>query len=415
MSFDNNLEGFNICQKMWYFFWNPSLECFTTRVPCHESHGDGFSCYGQAVALHAIADSVTIYKDLTIPIVDKAIKSTLKFRNPKYGAYSVDFHGGINSGDEDINYDDNAHLLRALIQLYEGTHNQKYLKMCKEIQNFMYRGIINHKCWKIPGCVWHISKPYMNAVSNSVAAIAAMRMIKYTENKEEVQKLYEFSKICVNFIWEKLRDPEDDVIMDGVGYDSEILDITKYSYNQGATLSAICLLYQYDHNPDWKDKAQRLADGATNPNKTLFDRDYDDFNKRFLHGVVYFNQLLIEGVVDFILTFEPEGETELIKNCKYQLLRHLSYYRKYCLDVNDGMYFMSFDIYKLDQNVYRRYINEFGGYKKYDPDGRERVGNMENIPVDQRPVAKSLIGQGAASHMFFQGARVFPKMNPSCP
>lgn len=414
MSFDNNLEGFNTCQKMWYFFWNPSIGSFTTQIPCHESNGNQFSCYAQAVAMHAIADSASVYKDMTIPIVDKAVKSTLKYRCPKYGAYSVNFHGGINSGDEDINYDDNAHLLRALIELYEATGNRNYMNMCKEIMKFLFTGIIEHQLWHIQGLKWHITKPYMNTISNSVAAIGAMRMIPYAENKEEEQKLYEFAKICVNFVWTKLRDPNDDVIMDGVGWDSERLDITKYSYNQGSTLSAICMLYKYDHNPDWKEKANKLVDGCINPGKTLFDRDYKDYEKRYLHGVSYFIQLLLEGVVDYILTFENEVSTDVINNCKHQLLRHLSYFRKYCLDPNDGMYFMSFDIYKLDKQVYKRYRTEFGGTKEYDPDPRERVKNSNNIPVDQRPVAKSLIGAGAAAHIFFQGARIFPKMDPSC-
>lgn len=400
---------------MWYYFWNPSVESFTTQVACHESHGNQFSCYAQAVALHAIADSTSVYKDLTLPIVDKVIKSTLKFRNPKYGAYSVDFHGGIDSGDEDINYDDNAHLLRALIELYEATKRPKYLTMCKEIQSFMFSGIAEHRFWHIKGCKWHISKTYLAAISNSVAAIGAMRMIPYAENKHEELRLYEFAKICVNFIWEILRDPEDDVIMDGVGLDSEVINKTKYSYNQGAMLSAVCMLYKYDHDAKWKDMADRLADGGTNPGKTLFDRDYDGDERRFLQGCSYFIQLMIEGIVDYIMTFEKKGPPKLVENCKLQVVRHLSYFRKYCLDPTDNMYFMSFDIYKLDQNVYKRYTTEFGGHKKYDPDPRERIGNMGDTPVDKRPVAKSLIGAGAAAHMFFQGGRIFPMMEPRCP
>lgn len=413
MSFDNNLEGFNTCQKMWYTFWNPSIESFTTQVPCHESRGNSFSCYAQAVALHAIADSVTVYKDMTMPIVDKAIKSTMKYRNPKRGAYSVEFHGGINSGDDDICFDDNAHLLRALIELFEATNNKNYLKMSKEIMNFLFTGIVEHQFYHIKGLLWHISKPYMSSISNSVAAIGAMKMIKYAENKQEEEKLYEFTKICVNFLWDQMRDPDDNIIMDGTDYNSKTIQIPKYSYNQGATLSAICLLYKYDKNPDWKEKATKLVDGCINPGKTLFDRDYPDDEKRYLHGVSYFNQLLVEGVVDYILTFQNDGPSDVIEKCKYQLVRHLSYFRKYCLDQKDGLYFMSFDIYKLDQDVYKRYRTEFGGNKDYNPDPRERIGNMDDVPVEKRPVAKSLIGEGAAAHIFFQGGRVFPKMNPT--
>lgn len=410
--FDNNVEGFNICQKMWYQFWNPSIGSFTTQTPCHESHGNQFSCYAQAVAVHAIGDSATVFKDMTLPIVDKVVKSTLKYRNPKYGAYSVDFHGGENSGNDDINYDDNAHLLRGLIQIYEATGNEKYLNLCSEIQKFMLTGITEHKHWHIKGCKWHISRSYMATISNSVGAMGAMKMIKYTNNKQDKARLYDFAKTCMDFIWEKMRDPNDNIIMDGVGLDSETIDITKYSYNQGSSLSAYCYMYQYDQNPEWKEKADLLIDGCINPGKTLYDRDYPDHNKRYLHGIVYFNQLLIEGIVDYILTFKDIAPPEVIEQCKNQLVRHASYYRKYCFDEKDGLYFMNFDIYKINSHIYKRYREEFGGDKPYNPDKRERLAAKDDGNIDRLPVVKSLIGEAAAAHMFFQIARVFPQMEP---
>lgn len=412
MSFDNNLEGYNACQTMWFRFWNPQVGNFSTNIPCHESRGHNFSMYAQAVAIHAIADSVNVYKDATLPIVDKAIKSCLKYRNPKRGAYSVEFHGGINSGDDDICYDDNAHLLRAFISAYEGTANENYLTMSREIMEFMYTGIISHKIWGIKGLIWHVTKPYMNTISNSVAAIGAMKMIKYARSKEEEKKLYEFAKICVIFIWEKMRDA-DNILMDGVGWDSEILDKTKYTYNQGATLNALCQLYKYDKDPQWADKAKLLAEAATDRGKTIFDRDYDDWGKRYWHGSTYFGQLLIEGLVEYVDICGSVGPPGSLNCCKEEIRRHLSYMRKYVYDPQDNVYFGSFDIYTLDDNVYKRYRNEFGGHKPFKPDARERAGGMDDRPIEKRPIAKSLICQGAAAHSFFQGARIWPKMDPA--
>lgn len=412
--FDNNLEGFNICQRMWYTFWNPSMECFTTQNRCHESHGNQFSCYAQAVAMHAIADSLRVYKDLTMPIVEPAIKSCLKYRSQKRGAYSVDFkRNEINSGDDhDICYDDNAHLLRAYIEIYETTKNPKHLGLCKEVMNFLLSGIVEHQKWKIKGLKWHMEKKYMATISNCIAAICAMKMIPYASDKKEEQQLYNFALICVNFIWEKLRDPKDDVIMDGIGYDSDVIDVHKWTYNQGGTLSAVCLLYKYDHDPKWLDMANRLADGGSNPGKTLFDRDYKGNEKRFWHDTSYFAQLLAEGLVEYVETFQNEGPKELVENCKFQVARHLSYFRKYCFDPNDGLYYMNFDIFRINWDVYQRFRNEFGGTKDYQPDPRERSKGMDGTPVDKRPMAKSLIGAGAAAHMFFSGGRIMPDMQP---
>ena len=410
--FDNNLEGYHATQKMWYYFWNPSVEAFTTQVPCHESHGQQFSCYAQAVAIHAIADAAFFNKEEIRPIAEKAVKATMKYRNPKYKAFSVDFHGGINSGDEDINYDDNAHLLRAMIQMYEALGNQKYLAICKEIQEFMFTGITEHQHWHIQGCKWHISRKYMATISNSLGAIAAIRMIKYAKSKEEEAKLYEFAKICMNFIWEKMRDPNDNIIMDGVGLDSDVIDLNKYSYNQGTSVSAYCMLYKYDGNPEWKEKADLLIDGCINPGKTLYDRDYKDNNKRFLSGVSYFNQLLFEGIADYIETFQTNAPSGVIDQCKKEMLRHMSYFRKYCFDPKDQMYYMNFDIYRIDDKTYQMFKQEFGGTKPFKPDPRERQKEMDDVPVEKRPIVRSLIGAGAAAHIFFQFGRIFPKVDP---
>lgn len=362
--------------------------------------------------MHAIADSVTVYKDLTLPIVDKAMKSCLKYRNPNKKAYSVEFHGGINSGDDDICYDDNAHLLRAFIDAYEATNNENYINMAREVMEFMYTGVISHEIWGTKGLLWHMTRPYMATISNSVAAVGALKMIKHARSKEEERKLYEFAKLCLNFIWTKMRDT-DNVIMDGVNKNTVNLDKTKYTYNQGMTLMGFSLLYKYDKNPQWADNAKLLAEAATDRGKTIFDRDYDDWNKRYWHGSVYFGQLLIEGLAEYIICCGDVGPEGSVNCCKEEIRRHLSYLRKYVYDPADGLYFGSFDIYTLSEDVYKRYRSEFGGHKPFKPDPRERRGRMDDVPVERRPIAKSLICQAAASHAFFQGARIWPKMDPS--
>jgi len=417
--FDNNIEGFNTCQKMWYTFWNPSMECFSTQQPCHESRGHQFSCYAQAVALHAISDSLKVYKDMTLPIVDPVIRSCLKYRSAKRGAYSVECcTNKINGGDdEDICYDDNEHLLRALIEIYKVTKDPTHLDLCKEIMQFILNGLVEHEIWHVKSLKWHFTKPYMAAISGSVGSICAMEMIQFTDNDQDKKSLYDLAKTCVSFIWNRLRDPEDDIIMDGVGYEYEAIDTHKWTYNQGATISALCLLYKYDHDPKWKEMAIRLTDSAVSPGKTLFDRDYPDDEKRFWYDPSYFVQLLVHGIVDFLETFPTDSEVseDLTNRCRTQILRHLSYLRKYLYDPNDGLYYMTFAINKINRDVYKRFREEFGGTKDYQPEPKERVGGMDNTPVDERPLAKSLIGAGAAAHMFFTGARIFPKMEPSCP
>lgn len=411
MSFNNKLEGFNACQTMWFRWWNPNGGHFSTNEPCHEAIGNHFSCYAQGVALQAVGDSAMAYPDLTLPIVDAAVKSCLRYRNPKRGAYSVSFSGGINSGDDDICYDDNGHLLRGLLAIYEATHNENYLTMAREIMDFLYTGVVEHNEWHIKGLLWHMTKQYMSTISNSVAAIGAMVMTKHARSEDEKAKLYAFAKLCLEFVWAKLKD-SDDVIMDGVGRDNSCIDVTKYSYNQGTTLNGYCQLYKFSGEKEWLDRATVLANAATDRGKTLFDRDYKDYNKRFFHGNLYFGQLLIEGLAAYVDICGENGPRDTVDRCRDEIKRHLSYLRKYVFDTRDNLYFGSFDIYTLDEMCYRKYRNEFHGDKPFKPDPIERRKNMDSTPVDQRPVAKSVIFQGAAAHAFFSGALVCPEMDP---
>ncbi|KAH3669260.1 hypothetical protein OGAPHI_001381 [Ogataea philodendri] len=409
MSFDNNLEGYNIVKSFWHNFWNPNIGNFSTGIPCKESRDGKFSCWTMGVVLHAVAESCSVYRDMTRPITAPTVSACTCYRNPKYGAYAVLYHGAQNSGDDDINYDDCGHLVRGMIALYEATGNQEYLDLSKELMRFLMTGVVEHQKFHVKGLKWHISKKYMASISNCVAASGAMRLIPHSPPEEQKQ-LYEFAKLCVNFIWELMLDKGDNIVMDGCAYDSEGIDRSKYSYNTGNTLTAICLLYQYDKDPQWQDKAKKLAEAATDRGKTLFDRDYDDWGKRYWHGPSYFIQLMIEGLVDYLITFGQVAPESTRKCCENEILRHVSYFRKYMYDPSDGLYFCSFDIYKLDPRTYDRYRKEFGGHKNFSPGEDDRA--KTNGDINSRPMCKSLIASAAAAHIFFQVARIFPKMDP---
>ncbi|ODV84703.1 glycoside hydrolase family 76 protein [[Candida] arabinofermentans NRRL YB-2248] len=414
MSFDNNLEGYNIVKTMYNTYWNQEKNAFTTSKFCNGSLDGKFNCWSMGVALHAVGDASIAYPQLAGPIVKPAVHAALKYRNKSNGGYSAFYHGdNENSGDGDVYYDDDAHLLRGLIACYEGTKDPEILQIAKDLMRFMMTGLVEHQYWKgVKGEKWHISKSYIASISNCAAATCALKLWKYENGQNERNQLYNFAKACLSFLWDKMRDPEDGLIRDGVGMDSEKIDPTKWSYNTGGTLTAICLIYQIDNDPQWINKAKSLAEAATHRGKTMFDRDYSDWSKRMWNGPSYFVQLLMEGIVEYLIVFGKVAPESTRKCCENEIQRHLSYFRKYCFDPNDGLYYISFDIYKLSDEVYKRYKEEFHGHKGFSPSNEERLGGCDNMPLEKRPMCKSLIGAGSAARLFFQGGRIFPKMDP---
>ncbi|GME68166.1 unnamed protein product [[Candida] boidinii] len=409
MSFDNNLEGVNITRNMWYAFWNPEKETFTSLKAVNGTIGgeNKFNVWSVSVAVHAIVDAARVAPEFAGPLIDQAIKAMNKYRSPQYGGYCA-FEN--YDGNNDIYYDDDAQVASALICAYEVTGNQEYLKLGTDLVHFLMGGYNNDKNSKAGGGMkWHVSKDYCNTCTTSECAVAAMRLAKFVSGNEQ-RELYEYAKKCINWVFDKMIDPEDKLVWDGVGKDSDNPDTMKYTYNIGTTLTAVCMLYQYDHDSIWVDRSKVLAEGATDRGRWLFCRDYGDWKKRFWRDPSYFVQLLIEGLADYIETFGNIGPEQTVSCCKNEIIRHLSYFRKYNFDPKDGLYYMTFENHRLDKERYQRYRDEFGESKGFDPWGEDRASG-DGHPGD-RPMAKCLIGCASAARIFLQGARVAQKMDP---
>ncbi|CDK24730.1 unnamed protein product [Kuraishia capsulata CBS 1993] len=408
MSFDNNLEGYNVVRAMWLRFWNPSKGTFICPMKrCNGTIGDDgkFNVWSVSVAVHAIVDGARIYPNELGPLIEPAIQAMYRYRSPKYHGYCA---AENFDGNKDIYYDDDAQVASALICAYEVTGKKEYLDSGRDLVRFLMGGYNKDKKSKARGgMMWHIDKDYCNAVTTAECAIAALRLLKYVPEERKVY--YDYANECIKWQLWKLRDKSDNIIWDGVGKNGDKIDKTKWTYNTGTTLSAICMLYTYDHDEKWVEEAKKLAEAATDRGRSLFCRDYDDWSKRYWRDPSYFIQLLIEGLADYLLVFGKVAPPTTAQCIQDEIVRHLSFFKKYMYDPNDGLYYIHFEINKINKQIYERYKNEFGGNKKYEPNGEERSGDGD---MEKRPMAKCLIGAGSAARIFFQGARIAPTMNP---
>ncbi|GMG40203.1 unnamed protein product [Ambrosiozyma monospora] len=400
----NQQEAYDVLASMWGHYWDNKREAFHSDIACKGVNSGIFDCWSMGVVVHALGDCCKIYKSFSEPMVEKAIKSSLRYRNPHIGGYSVYYHGGYNSGDGDICLDDCGHLTRGFIACYEATGEKSYLKLAKELMAFMMTGVVTHKVYGYKGLKWHYSKSYMSSISNCVAATAALKLIDYSEDFEKKQ-LVQFAEICLSFLWHHMRDKSDNLIRDGIGMNSTTMDTHKYSYNSGNTLTALCLMYKYTGHNNWSNKAHLLAEAILDRNRELFDQDYEDTEKRYLKDSSFFNQLWIEGVADYYEIMGTEITPEFKKEIQLEVIRHLEYFRKYCYDYKDGLYFMTFCANKLDYPRYEEYIKHFGRVKKFEPDEDDRVRDFSR-PIESRLLCKSLIGAASASRIFFHSSRI---------
>ncbi len=403
-----NLEGYYVVRDMWSRFWNPSKATFTAKQKCSGIWGDEnkFNIWAMSVAAQAIVDGARVYPNELGPMIAPVINAMYKYRSPQYHGYCAveNFNG-----NKDIYYDDDAQVASALITAYEVTNNKEYLDSGRDLVRFLMGGF-NNEQGGIGGMKWHISKDYINACTTAECAVAALRLARFIPSESNIYVPY--AEKCLNFNIDVLLDKSDYLVRDGTqisDHGKEHINGMKWTYNTGTTLTGYSLLYTFTKNPQHKEIADKLADAALDRNRSLFDRDYPDKEKRYWRDPSYFVQLLIEGLADYDLVFGNSIPEDTKRRLYLEVKRHLKYFREYMKDEEDGLYWESFEIFKINKNVYTKYKEKFGGHKGYSPKGDERENNGEE-DIDKRPMAKNLIATASAARINFQAARIIPNL-----
>lgn len=392
-----NLEGYNVVRNMWIKFYNKSQKQFVAPEKCAGCYNnDKFVIWAVSVAAQAVVDGARIYKEL-VPLVDPAIMTFQKYKNDSLKGYSA----AENSGsDRDIYYDDDAQVCSAMLTAYEVTGNKKYLDQGRELTRFLMGGWNDEDCKNKGGVKWHVDKNYLNACTTAEVAKCCLQIAKFIPN--ESKTYIDFAAKCIDWQIKVLQDPKDKLIMDGIHTESDGPDNAKWSYNLGTTLSGAAHLYHYTKDDHWKKIADELAKAGIDRNVTIYDRDYG-MDKRYWRDASYFVQLLIEGLADYLLYVDNPPD-DLPEKIEQEIQRHLVMFYEYMRDPNDGLYLQSFEPHITYKEIYdTKYKEQFGGKKGWGLKGedKDKKGNPQ----------KCLMGCGSAARVFFQGARVVPKID----
>lgn len=393
MPFNPNLEGYEVTRGMWLQFFNAKKGTFVAPKKCSGCYNeDRFVVWAVSVAVQAIVDGARIYPELK-PLIDPAVATFARYQNKHTKGYSAAENGG---SDNDVYYDDDAQVASAIITAYEVTGNKKYLDQGRELVRFLMGG------WdqNIGGVKWHVLKTYVNACTTAEVAKACLQISKFIPDESKVY--VDFAAKCIDWQIETLQDKSDHCIMDGVQPAGMKVENGKLTYNNGTTMSAASHLFHITHDDKWKQIATDLAKASINRNVPFYDRDYDN-ELRYWHDPSYFNQLLFEGLADYLLYVGPDNAPDgLAQQIASEVERHVVMFNKYFKDPQDGLYIQSFEPHSTYPEYYEKYYKpEFGGKKK---------GGLKKDDSDGGKPQKCLMGLGAAARCFYQAARVVPEI-----
>lgn len=394
------LEGYYVVRNFWNLYFNPRERKFTNCGPrgdCHYSH-ELFVLWAVAVAVQAVVDGARLYPELKQQIPD-AIAIFQRYKNDKVKGYCACENNG--GDDRDIYYDDDAQVCLAMLSAFEVTGDKRYLDQGRELTLFLMGGWNDDPKAKTKGGMkWHITKPYLNACTTAEVAKCCLQIARHIPN--EAKSYIDFAARAIDWQLKVLQDPGDKLIRDGVQADSDKVDDMKWLYNTGTTLSCCSMLFAATGDKHWQDRANELATAATDPNVFFYDRDYP-MELRYWRDPSKFNQLLIEGLADYLLLAKPSQEmNERVTN---EVARHLKMFYTYSRDERDGLYIESFEPNTTFPWVYDNvYKKQYAGHEK----GPGMKGEDHD---DHGHVTKSIMGAGLAARVFFQGARVCPQLN----
>ncbi|KAI5967023.1 uncharacterized protein KGF55_000433 [Candida pseudojiufengensis] len=393
-----NLEGYHITRSMWLEYYNPHQKTFIAKKKCSGCYDDSkFVVWAVSVGVQAIVDAARIYPEMQ-PLIAPAVAIFKKYKNNSVKGYSAAENSGT---DKDIYYDDDAQVASAILTAYEVTGDKQFLDSGRELVRFLMGGWNdNPKTVTKGGMHWHVSKTLLNACTTAEVAKACLQIAQYIPNESQIY--IDFAAKCIDWQIKVLQDPSDKLIRDGVGEDSDKVDDAKWSYNTGTTLSAAAHLYKATKDKKWLNIANDLAEASINHNSFFYDRDFPD-NLRYWRDSSYFVQLLIEGLADYLLYVGNDVPEGLPQRIYEEIKRHLIMFYEFMKDPKDGMYIQSFEPHNTYKEVYdQKYHKWFGDGKGWGLKGEDKDGDNPQ---------KCLMGYASAARVFFQGARVVPKID----
>ncbi|PUU81209.1 glycosyl hydrolase family 76-domain-containing protein [Tuber borchii] len=398
---------------MWATFWDAERQHFRTLKKSSETvdSWNGYVVWPFIIGVEALLEAEVASPGNFTAEISASLEAVEKFYSNEYGAYTAWL---AFTGNHDIYYDDNAQVAIALLRAYNTSSVSKavYLTRAKRIVDFLFTG------WDSAnggGMKWHVEKTVRNAISTSLAAVAVLGLVKTSRqisgtasggvavgvaDKTEAE-LIAFARQCVQWVLDELQ-LDSGLIMDGVGGGPT------YTYNTGVPLHAICLLQELNPTSDLAAKAEKLAAAAVDKTKSLFDLTVANLEYRFWWDNTYFLQLLIKGLISYAKTYaaiQPAIAQRVIE----EMDRQLRYVKTYIIDSSDGLYWRSLRLYAISQEKLAIYRQLTGDNRGPEYDQEERLMDDTNLalPVAERELCKTLLGNGGAARTFLLAGQYF--------
>ena len=190
--------------------------------------------------------------------MDVLIDAYQRTGNDTYAAYFNQWYEGVKTANGDTYYnnfyDDMQWNALTMLRLYEVTKEEKYLETVKTLWEDILTGW--NEDYAAGGIAWLKDRLYSkNACSNGPASILAARLYRLTQDeqyKDWALKIYDWQK-------NTLYDRSTGAVFDNINGETNVLDRTTLTYNQGTFLGTAVELYKITGDRTYLNDAQKTA------------------------------------------------------------------------------------------------------------------------------------------------------------
>lgn len=184
-------------------------------------------------------------------------KKDLDWLNELWDGHS---YGGTTRGDLSRYYDDNAWIGIAMVDAYkQNPNNPEYLDRAKKLFDYVSSAAEGTENLPHPGGLfWQQGEDVRTAVSTAGGTQLALELYQQTHD----QKYLDFAKKQYNWMNDTLKN-KDGLFLDGINANgSNDNHETLFSYNQGLMLGNATMLYQITGDKNYLDQANQIAKGT---------------------------------------------------------------------------------------------------------------------------------------------------------
>ena len=304
-------------------------------------------------------------------------------------------------GNVDSYSDDNAWLIMGLCEATRALNDPRFADRANEVME----GYVSTE-WRDDdgplGMRWGFRPdggPRHNqraAISASTSAVAALELAELgyhvDENRDRARKYLEWVEAtCV--------DDEglvQDGLQPGLGEDGGWgIETTRWSYNTGLFIIGNLLLHKATGDEAALARATRSADAAIDREGLLWDPTVTDPARRHLRDNTFFASHLLEALV---MASEHLGDDRYRDEAE----REAAFMFTYLRDPEDGLYFRSLQLWRIDEQRFDQFRKSFAGAfdegeLKFDPNAEERASRGRD---GDRPVVKTLLASAAVARAY---------------